>query len=102
MEFSGGGLNVPLRSSLSVFAESTMGTKRKYGRRKMGNQVRQGGSGRRPVAGEKWDRGQREGFREPLRVTPSIVGGRKESEPIASPPEFAVVVVIEGLLIVFA
>ena len=102
MEFSGRGLDVPFRANLSAFAESTVGTKRRYGWKMMGNQVRQGKSGWRTVAGGKWSRGWREGLREPLGVTPSIVGGREEGEPIAGPPEFAVVVVIESPLVVFA
>ena len=62
----------------------------------------QGKSGRWTAAGGKRGRGGREGLRETLGVTPRIVGGRKEGELIAGPPEFAVVVVIESLLIVFA
>ena len=53
------------------------------------------------MSGRVWDRGGRGGLRKTLGIALRVIGCGEEGELIASPSEFAVVVVVARLLIVF-
>ena len=99
-ELSWRGLDVPLRADLTTFAESTVWTRRWFSREMRGVRARRDLSRRQwSVSGRVWDRGGRRGLWKTLGIALRIIGCGEESQLIARPSEFAVMVIVASLLI---